>query len=175
MSELIRLNLGSGQRPFAAPWINVDAQARFSPDMQFDLREPWPFESDSASHVVFHHCWEHESDSVRSHFRAEAFRVLYPGGSLIICVPDMRAIAQAWLMGKEWMDTQNYMINVYGAYMGDEHDRHRWGFDYNSLADELALSEPLRWSNVKKFDWRKIEGADIARDDRWILAVEAVR
>lgn len=173
MNELtgICINAGSGQRPFKPPFVNVDAQSRFNPDICLDLRDPWPWEDASARCIVFHHCWEHEGTETRLHFQAEAFRVLKPGGSLIICVPDMRALAQAWLMGKEYMDTNNYMTNVYGAYMGDEHDRHRWGFTEQSLTRELGTT----WSQVKPFDWRQIPGADIARDDRWILGIEAIK
>jgi predicted SAM-dependent methyltransferase len=169
MNEGLYLNLGSGQRPFAAPWINVDAQARFEPHLVFDLRKSWPWQDESAECIVFHHCWEHESDEAVLHFQSEAFRVLKPGGSLIICVPDMRALAQAWLMGK--MTTQLYMTNVYGAYMGDEHDRHRRGYDFMYLFSELQWKP---WRGVRGFDGRKIEGADIAID-WWILIMEAVR
>lgn len=170
MSNGSYFNMGSGQRPFKLPFINVDAQEKWSPDIVLDLREPWPWPDACAECVVFHHCWEHESDAAVAHFQWESFRILKPGGSLIIAVPDMRALAQAWLMGK--MDTQLYMTNVYGAYMGDEHDRHRRGYDREYLLEELRKGSP--WQAVEPFDGRRIVGADIAID-WWILIVEATK
>ena len=48
----------------------------------------------------------------------------------------------------------------------------RWGFSAASLLHEVSEAAP--WRQVKLFDWREIEGADIARD-WWILGVEAVK
>jgi len=170
MSDGLYLNLGSGQRPFKPPFINVDAQAKWNPDILLDLREPWPWSDNSAEVIVFHHCWEHESDEIVAHFQSEAYRVLVPdGGKLIIAVPHMRVLAQAWLLGK--MDTQLYMTNVYGAYMGDDHDRHRRGYDQAYLMQELK-AQP--WRLVEPYDGFKYTGADIAID-WWILIVEATK
>jgi predicted SAM-dependent methyltransferase len=182
MSELtgICINAGSGQRPFKPPFINVDAQARFNPDVLFDLRGPWPWGDETARCIVFHHCWEHDGTEDRRHFLNESFRILKRGGRLIICVPDMRALAQAWLMGK--MSTELFMTNTYGAYMGSDHDRHKFGFDTQSLVDELEKGIPFTgvnqgWEYVRPMYGdapRKIEGADIAID-WWILIVEATK
>lgn len=165
----MKLNLGSGQRPFQPPWLNVDAQETFHPDMVLDLKQPWPWNDASAEMIVFHHCWEHEGCGEAMHFQQEAYRVLRPGGSLLVFVPDMRALAQRWLMGL--ITTQVFMTNVYGAYMGSEHDRHKWSYDQESLRQELKL---CNWSHVKPFDWRDIPGMDAARD-WWILAIEAIK
>jgi hypothetical protein len=37
------------------------------------------------------------------------------------------------------------------------------------------LSRTASWSQVIDFDWRRIPGADIARDDRWISGSEAIK
>lgn len=162
------LNCGSGQRPFAKPWLNIDAQERWRPDYCFDLKEHWPFDDGTAEMVVFHHVLEHEGCGEGQPMLREAWRVLQPGGSLLVFVPDMRALAQGWLMRR--VDDQVYMTNVYGAYMGDEHDRHKWGYTSFMLAAELAQLGP----RVCNFNWRPIPGADLARD-WWVLAMEAVK
>ena len=99
----------------------------------------------------------------------ECHRILAPGGSLLVFVPDMRALAKAWLRGD--IDTQIYLTNVYGAFMNDEADRHRWGFVRETLTDTLLCAH---FRDVKMFDWRKIAGADIAGPAFWILAMEGI-
>jgi len=164
------LNCGSGQRPFSAPWINIDAQAKWKPDVVADCAS-LPFYADgSCDMIVMHHVLEHFGCGEGQGMLREARRLLRPGGSLIITVPDLRALAQAWLMHK--LDTQIYVTNLYGAFMGDDHDRHRWGFTYESLGRELEHCGP--WQAVRPFNWRPITGADIARDF-WILGIEAER
>jgi hypothetical protein len=67
--------------------------------------------------------------------------------------------------------TQVYMTNVYGAYNGAEEDRHKWGYTYPSLCVVLRT---IGFTRAKSFDYRAIQGADIAKD-RWILGVEAIK
>ena len=165
----LQLNCGSGQRPFAAPFINIDAQERWQPDLVADCAQ-LPYADGSCELIVLHHVLEHFGCGEGQGVLKEAWRLLSPGGSLIIAVPDLRALAQAWLMGK--LDTQVYATALYGAFMGDEHDRHKWGFTWESLGQELEICGP--WQAVRPFNWRPITGADLARD-WWVLAMEAIR
>jgi hypothetical protein len=95
--------------------------------------------------------------------------VLKPGGSLLVFVPDLKALAKRWLEGG--LSTQIYVTNLYGAYRGDEQSRHKWGFDGPSLYSFLGS---LAWRSVKDFNWRPIPNADLARDF-WILGAECVK
>lgn len=167
---MLLLNVGSGQRPFKKPWINVDVQDRWIPDVVADGSSMPMFEDNSADMVVLHHVLEHSGCGESDSMLKECHRVLKPKGSLLIFVPDLRALAQRWITHQ--MSDQVYFTNLYGAYMGDEADRHRWGFSRDSLRSTLWAME--RWSEVLDFNWRKIEGADIARDF-WILGVEAIK
>lgn len=162
------LNCGSGQRPFQKPWINIDAQERWTPDLVCDCSK-LPYDAGSCSLIVLHHVLEHFGCGEGQGLVAEAYRLLEPGGSLLVFVPDLRALAQKWLMGA--ISTQIYVTNLYGAYMGDEHDRHKWGFDADTLTDEMTRQP---WIEVKRFGWRPIPGADLARD-WWVLAMECVK
>ncbi len=167
----IALNIGSGQRPFTSTpeiqWRNIDSQERWNPDLVCDgARIPLP--DNYADVVVLHHVLEHFGCGEGWSLIYEAHRLLKPKGSLLVFVPNLRALAQRWLSGG--LSTQIYVTNLYGAYMGSEDDRHKWGFDEDSLREFLGQ---IRWE-VKPFDWRVIPGADIARDF-WIIGAECVK
>lgn len=175
----VGLNIGSGQRPFkttpATYWMNIDAQS-VSPDRVPDLvcdvgREQLPIIDGAADYVVLHQVLEHFGCGESAPMLLECWRVLRSGGSLIITVPDMRKLAARWLGGE--MDDQLYMTNVYGAYMGDEADRHRWGFSAGSLFSYVHGVLPSD-AEPHVFDWREIPGASIARD-WWVAAAEFVK
>lgn len=168
------LNVGSGQRPFDQEhgWINIDAQERWNPDLVADWNDLSMFDDGTMDLAVSHHSLEHVGCGEGVGFIREAYRVLKPGGSLIVTVPDMRALAQRWLTHQ--ITTQIYMTAVYGAYMGNPHDRHAWGYDAMSLRSFIAADGDLPWRSVNAFDWRAIPGASIAKD-WWILGWVAIK
>ncbi len=166
---LRRYNLCSGQRPFGAPFVNVDTQEKWTPDLLADCSNLSMIASASSDMIVIHHGLEHFGCGEADGMLRECHRVLVPGGSLLVFVPDMAELVDAWWKGR--IDTQVFMTNVYGAYMGDEADRHKWGFTFQTLKATLAHAG---FASVERFDWRKIPGADIAQD-WWILGMEATR
>lgn len=169
MSKLL-INLGSGQRPFSKPWVNVDCQSRWEPDIVANGSSMPMFEDGSGGMIVLHHVLEHFGCGEGMEMLRECHRILAPGGSLIVTVPDMVALVKGWVTGR--IDDQIFLTNIYGAYMGDEADRHKWGFTYERLFNEIESVSS--WRCVKPFNFRDVEGADIARD-WWILGMEAVK
>lgn len=170
----IALNVGSGQRRFASTdevdWINIDSVTRpgCEPDILCDGTD-LPYETGTVDYVVLHHVLEHfgcgEADSMID----EAYRVLKQDGSLLVFVPNVRAMCERYLMGQ--FDTQLFLTSLYGAYMGHDEDRHKWGYDSLTLMDSMKR---LPWEKVSYFNGRQIPGADIAQD-WWILGAECVR
>lgn len=168
---MLRLNCGSGQRKFARPeWINVDLNPKWSPDVVADCASMPMFANNSADLIVCHHTLEHYGCGEGAAMIRECHRILCPGGSLLVFVPNMYVLAHMWIKGQ--INTQIYMTNVYGAYMDSEADRHKWGFDGKALYTFLESCSP--WKYFKGFDWRPIAGADIARAD-WVLGVEVIK
>ena len=168
------INAGSGQRPFhstpAIEWTNIDLNLKWKPDVVGDWNDLSFIETDTMDFVVSHHSLEHVGCGEGDGFIREAHRVLKPGGSLLVFVPDMKALAQRWLTGQ--LDEQIYMTNVYGAYMGDEADRHAWGWSRQGLFNYMKR---FPFKDVRAFNWRNIPGADIAGPDWWITGMEAVK
>lgn len=171
---MIAVNLGSGQRKFhsvkGVAWINVDINPKWEPDIVADGASMPMFEDASVDLVVCHHTLEHYGCGEANAMIQECNRILKPGGSLIVCVPDMYELARAWFDGR--LTDQVYFTSVYGAFMDSEADRHRWGFTGKSLA--ATLRSATEWSMIKPFDWRTIPGADIAKDF-WILGMESIK
>lgn len=166
-------NVGSGQRRFATvpgevEWVNVDKISRpgHEPDLVCDGAH-LPYGDESVDYFVLHHTLEHFGCGEGEGLIKEAYRVLRLGGSLLVFVPDLRALAHRWLDGG--LSTQIYVTNLYGAYMGNEEDRHKWGFDTRSLAE--FLGSVAAW-DLHAFDWRDIPGMDAAKDF-WIIGMEA--
>lgn len=167
---MLKLNCGSGQRPFKPPFINIDSQERWNPDWCGDMAE-LPYEDNSAEMIVSCHTLEHVELSRADGMLREWHRVLAPGGSLLVFVPDLRALVDAWLTGR--IDDYIFCVNLHGAWMGDVADLHKWSYTRQTLTKKLR--DAAHWREVKRFDWREIPNADIAAKDFWILAVEAVK
>src|SRR6266496_1462316 len=174
-SVKLGLNVGSGQRPFVSTpevrWSNIDKIARGN--MTVDLLADGaclPHDNATVDYFVLSHVLEHFGCDEGAGLIREAHRVLKPHGSLLVFLPNLRALAVRWLAGE--LDTQIYMTNLYGAYMGDEEDRHKWGFDPNTLSEFLWSS--AQWTGMGPFDWRVIPGMDAAQD-WWIMAAECMK
>lgn len=169
------LNVGSGQRPFdnKLGWINIDCVSRPGqvPDLLCDVgKEALPYPDGSMECVVLHQVVEHFGCNEAAGLVKEAYRVLKPGGSLLLFLPDLKALSQRWLTGQ--ISDYIFFVNVYGAYMSEEGDRHRWAYTPDSLAHFLLGAAP--WQTIKEFDWRTIPGSALARD-WWVLTGEAVK
>lgn len=170
----IGLNVGSGQRPFKpvfdeVQWVNVDSQPRWNPDLVCDGAH-LPYHDGYADYFVLSQVYEHFGCGEAVNLIEEAHRVLKPDGSLIISVPNMKALAKRWIDGQ--ISEFIFMVNTYGAYMGSEYDRHKWGSTPESLANEIAAHG--NWKRITEFDNRLIPGMDVARD-WWITCLEAIR
>src|SRR3990172_3421723 len=151
---MLKINAGSGQRPFGKGWINLDIQEKWREASErkggvFECcdMEKMPYADGTCKLVVSHHTLEHMGCGEGAQFVKEAYRVLVPGGSFIVCVPDMYGLAKRYAAGQ--IDCFTFMVNCYGAYMGDEADRHKWGYSRNSL--ELFLVQHGLWKTIIRF------------------------
>lgn len=169
-------NVGSGQRRFETvpgviEWTNVDVVSR--PGQVPDVVAPgenMPFDADHFDYVVYHQVIEHAGCNEANDMLKEGHRVLKPGGSMLIFVPNLKPLAQKWLAGE--ISDYIYIVNLMGAYQGLESDRHRWHYTPTTLLKTIEVCGS--WQRVGHFDWRVIPGADLARAF-WVLAMEGVK
>ena len=165
----MKLNVGSGQRKFGDGWTNCDIQPKWNPDVVADCNHMPMFADGSAEMIVLHHVIEHFGLGELDNAIRECHRILQPGGSLIVTTPDLNLLCRRWIA--HMIDDYTFCVNLYGAYMGDEADRHKWLYTGRTLAKALGV---VSWKTVKSFDFRPIENASISCD-WWILGCEAIK
>lgn len=141
----IKLNLGCGPNAKNG-WLNIDLFNRTA-DLQLDLREPWPFPDNTVSYIYSEHVFEHfDFHTEVPHFLAEAVRVLEPGGTFDIVVPDTEeplksygdpnarywsTLAKQW--HPDWCQTQLDHINFHFRQDGE----HKYAWDVDTLTRTL--------------------------------------
>jgi predicted SAM-dependent methyltransferase len=154
----IFLEVGSGDKHGTNGWVTVDITPGC--DLYWDLRLGIPFPSGSISKIYSSHFLEHLSYGDGQKFLAECRRVLAPGGSVLICVPNARYYLEAYLNGTTldpgvWCTykpafngtTAIDYVN-YTAYM-DGH--HKYMFDPDNLLYRLTAAG-LRNAQLRPFD-----------------------
>lgn len=144
-SKQLKLHLGSGD-VIKAGWINIDISP--AADISLDLREPLPFADNSCVFVYSEHFLEHLAyPQPAITFLSECFRVLEPGGTLSIGVPDTEwpLMEYAGVQDKgyftlarerwhpAWCQTRLEQLNFHFRDCGE----HRYAYDLETLQKAL--------------------------------------
>lgn len=137
------LDIGSGGRRGSGGWITIDTVNGC--DLYWDLREGIPFEDNTVSAIYSSHLFEHLDYADGQVLLSECFRVLKPGGSFSIAVPNARIYIEGYLGVREvpsnyfgWTPAFNNTTAIdavnYVAYMAGEH---KYLFDEENLVHRL--------------------------------------
>jgi len=174
----LKLNVGCG--PNKKPgWVNIDLFCRDS-DLQLDVRERLPFADNSVELIYSEHLFEHlEFPRDTSLFLAESLRILAPGGTFSVGVPDTEWPLQAYvndekeyfemsrrLWHPEWCDTRMHQINYHFRQIRE----HKYAWDFETLAKvlrEAGFAEAVR----RDFD----ESLDCEARKTGTLYVDAIK
>jgi len=141
----MKLNLGCGEN-YIPGFIHVDVRSFDHIDYVCEL-DKLPFDDSIVDLIYASHVLEHFGRHKVQDVLEEWCRVLKPGGTLRLAVPDFESICMMYAEDRE-------LINVYGLLMGGqqyEYNYHKSVFDYESLNDILFFSG---FENVRRYDWR---------------------
>jgi len=149
-----KLHLGCGDRIIPG-FINVDARPLPGVDVpNCDITKLTPFESTSVDLVYACHVLEHVPRPKTFPTLLEWNRVLKPGGTLRIAVPDWDATVKLyWKTG----DYESLLNWIYGGRDYEENVHHRQ-FNFSGLKTLLIEAG---FKRVVLYDWKKTEHADI--------------
>jgi predicted SAM-dependent methyltransferase len=115
-------------------------------DIYWDLRLPIPLPDNSVSKIYSSHLFEHLTYSQGQGLLTESMRLLKPGGTFSICVPNARIYVEHYLGIKAvpedyfgWTPAYNNTTPIdainYVAYMDGEH---KYMFDQQNLLHILS-------------------------------------
>ena len=157
--DQIFLELGAGEKKGENGWTTIDMTKNC--DLFWDLRNGLPFPNESISKIYSSHFFEHLSFKEAQKLLDDCLKVLVPGGTFSICVPNARIYIEAYL-GQSFLDKNRFFggwkpaynnttkidyIN-YVAYM-DGH--HKYMFDKENLVHILS-SKGFTNVNLREFD-----------------------
>lgn len=104
------LNLGCGN-VYVPGMINADFFTNRKKDYGMDLRYPFKIPSDSMDGVFSDHTMEHLSYAELQNALSECFRILKPGGTIRIIVPDMSIFVRKYCENdEEWFATWKTLV-----------------------------------------------------------------
>lgn len=146
LPNVTRLNLGAGEH-WLDGYINVDLSAG-NENVDLGLF-PWPYADCTAESIMASHILEHFSKAEARAFLAECYRILQPGGSLHVAVPDMD-IFIACKLGNDWTAVYDYFWKDFNNFFGGDERETRPGMRHKYMYNEETLAAML--ANVG-FQW----------------------
>ena len=152
----IKINMGCWTRNFGKDWVHIDAGDYPHLDYKQDVGEALPFENNTVSLIYASHIIEYFDREKIIDVLSEWRRVIMPGGTIRLAVPDFESMSKLYCAGK--YPLKNFLGPLYGKMqMGEETIYHKTTYDFESLKKIL---EGLGFVNVRKYDWRNTEHAE---------------
>lgn len=136
------MNLGSGPRGLSdTHWINVDAFRDANVEYLMDFARTWPFPENSLDGIFCEHVFEHFDHDEGQRLLQQSLRVLRPGGSIRLIVPDGGKIAKTYcddpaaLLAHRDIETSCAMDAVNSWFR--QRYEHQFIYDWESLKHQL--------------------------------------
>lgn len=144
--EKTKLNIGCGT-DYKEGWVNIDNNSDKNItqlDLNWDLRNPLPFDDNSVDFIFNEHFIEHLSVEESRKSLSDFMRVLKPGGVMRIAMPDMVDVIDLYRdknwrnrpviknHGLDFVQTRAELVNMSFSWWG-----HKWLYDWEELSRRL--------------------------------------
>jgi len=144
-TEPMKLNIGCGNNKIEG-YLNLDAWEDVEPDLVLDIRKGTPFPDNCAQEILFFHSIEHIEEKYHARIFDEFWRLLVPGGLLLISYPEFERCAMNYIENYKGM-REFWKNTLYGLqrYAGDYHV---------SLMNSEDLAIRLQESGFINIEWQ---------------------
>lgn len=157
----VMLNIGCGT-DYKAGWINIDNNSDDNIeklDLNWDLRNPLPFEENSVDYIFNEHFLEHLTLEEAQLSIKDFMRVLKKGGVMRIAMPNLVDVVDLYnnpnwksetflkKFGLDFVQTKAELININFRWWG-----HKWLYDWEELERRL---KDAGFSNIRQCELRK--------------------
>lgn len=162
------LNVGGGDflkenwrvLDFYTDWYDYDP-IYVDYDVDLEERNRWPIETESYDLVYSSHTLEHLTDETVEHTLKEAFRILSPGGTIRLNVPDLNVACRAYDEGRlDWFEDvwlENYTDSTF--YAEDKCQGYELEFYLLSFFATYLARDRYRETDFQQVrdDWQDLE------------------
>jgi len=170
----LKLNLGSGRSPIEG-WLNVDVPPA---DLEMHLNWGLPFADGAAKYVYLSHVLEHFYKREALELLSDVYRVLAPGGTARLVVPDIEKCMRAYVQKDEgYFETRRRLWTVSdesaatslelvlknagagiepGSFWG-----HKQGYDFETLSHILRKAG---FTSVERSEYMESKHEDLRVD-----------
>lgn len=180
----IMLNVGCGT-DYKEGWINIDNNSDDNIeklDLNWDLRNPLPFQDESVDYIFHEHFLEHLTPEEGRRALTDFKRVLKKGGVMRVAMPDLRGVVNNYLkvplnkdpvikeFGIKEVQTPAEWINMSFRFWG-----HMWLYDQQELErrfKEVGFEQFVR-CKLKKSKHTNLSGLEVRNGS--LLIMEATK
>jgi len=145
----LKLHLGCGEQHFDG-YVNIDWRKTSATDLVLDITK-LPYPDNSIKQIESYHVIEHLPRHNLQRALRDWYRVLNPGGKLIIECPDFDEIAKLYLAGDE-----KQLDGIFGLQRF-EGDYHLFGYNKTRLSTILERAGFANIENKPPQDYHSIE------------------
>lgn len=153
----MKIHMCCGKRDFGPDWLHIDGEAFPHVSVVTDRLDILPFASECAELIYCSHAIEYFDREEIVPVLQEWRRILKPGGTLRLAVPDFEAMIS--LYNDCIVDLKDILGPLYGKMkMGNKTIYHKTVYDFQSL-DELLRK--VGFKNIGPWDWHTTEHAHV--------------